>query len=102
MAFPSDTTEWNFMNMMGLYFPCVTGIMAGANRSADLKDPTSSIPKGTLFAQISTSMIYFTFIFVFGAVAPRETLLNDKFFAATSAWPVKHIVVYGAWHAQIM
>lgn len=36
------------MNMMGLYFPSVTGIMAGANRSADLADPTKSIPKGCL------------------------------------------------------
>eukprot|EP00931_Biecheleriopsis_adriatica_P058779 TRINITY_DN35076_c0_g1_i1.p1 TRINITY_DN35076_c0_g1~~TRINITY_DN35076_c0_g1_i1.p1 ORF type:complete len:1025 (+),score=157.76 TRINITY_DN35076_c0_g1_i1:47-3121(+) len=94
-AFPSDTTEYSFVNMMGLYFPSVTGIMAGANRSADLKDPATSIPKGTLIAQISTTLIYLSFIFVFGSVAPRETLLNDKFFASTSAFPVKEIVIYG-------
>ena len=39
--------RYSFVNMMGLYFPSVTGIMAGANRSADLMDPTSAIPKGT-------------------------------------------------------
>ncbi|CAE7264818.1 SLC12A7 [Symbiodinium sp. KB8] len=94
-AFPKDTTQYSFVNMMGLYFPSVTGIMAGANRSADLMDPTSAIPKGTLFAQLSTSFIYLSFIFVFGSVAPRETLLNDKFFAATSAFPFKEIVIYG-------
>ncbi|CAJ1371617.1 unnamed protein product [Effrenium voratum] len=95
MAFPKDTTEYNFVNMMGLYFPSVTGIMAGANRSADLADPTRSIPKGTLFAQIATTIIYLSFIFVFGCTAPRETLLNDKFFASTSAWPFKEVVIYG-------
>ena len=78
--------RYSFVNMMGLYFPSVTGIMAGANRSADLMDPTSAIPKGTLdriacsiciqwyvshrenvrtlFAQLSTSFIYLSFIFV--------------------------------------
>lgn len=95
LAFPKDTTEYSFVNMMGLYFPSVTGIMAGANRSADLADPTKSIPKGTLFAQMFTSFIYLSFIFVFGSVAPRETLLNDKFFAATSAFPLKEVVIYG-------
>eukprot|EP00438_Fugacium_kawagutii_P023708 Skav228035 [mRNA] locus=scaffold1188:33972:47781:+ [translate_table: standard] len=63
LAFPKDTTEYSFVNMMGLYFPSVTGIMAGANRSADLADPTKSIPKGTLFAQMFTSFIYLSFIF---------------------------------------
>ena len=38
--------RYSFVNMMGLYFPSVTGIMAGANRSADLADPTKAIPKG--------------------------------------------------------
>ena len=42
------SVRYNFVNMMGLYFPSVTGIMAGANRSADLADPTRSIPKGRL------------------------------------------------------
>eukprot|EP00930_Biecheleria_cincta_P096598 TRINITY_DN8841_c0_g1_i2.p1 TRINITY_DN8841_c0_g1~~TRINITY_DN8841_c0_g1_i2.p1 ORF type:complete len:1089 (+),score=175.20 TRINITY_DN8841_c0_g1_i2:220-3267(+) len=100
-AFPSDTTDYSFVNMMGLYFPSVTGIMAGANRSADLKDPASSIPKGTLIAQISTSIIYLSFIFVFGSVASRETLLNDKFFASTSAFPAKQIVIYGVMASSI-
>ena len=95
LAFPKDTTEYSFVNMMGLYFPSVTGIMAGANRSADLADPTKAIPKGTLFAQMFTSFIYLSFIFVFGSIAPRETLLNDKFFAATSAFPLKEVVIYG-------
>ncbi|CAK8998845.1 unnamed protein product [Durusdinium trenchii] len=95
LAFPKDTTEYSFVNMMGLYFPSVTGIMAGANRSADLADPTKAIPKGTLFAQLFTTFIYLSFIFVFGSVAPRETLLNDKFFASTSAFPVKEVVIYG-------
>jgi len=100
-AFPLDKTEYSFIAMMGLWFPAVTGIMAGANRSADLIDPADSIPKGTLFAQGLTSLIYLSFAILYGCSAPRRTLLDDRFFAASSAWPVKDIVVYGVMASTI-
>uniref|UniRef100_A0A7S0AM74 Amino acid permease/ SLC12A domain-containing protein n=1 Tax=Pyrodinium bahamense TaxID=73915 RepID=A0A7S0AM74_9DINO len=94
-AFPLDTHEYNFIGLMALWFPAVTGIMAGSNRSADLADPSGSIPKGTLIAQGFTSFIYLSFAVLYGCIAPRETLLDDKFFASSSAWPVKEIAIYG-------
>lgn len=100
-AFPKDTAEHNFISLMALWFPAVTGIMAGSNRSSDLADPAGSIPKGTLTAQILTSIIYLSFVFLYGAVAPRESLLHDKFFAASSAWPAKEAVTYGVMASTI-
>lgn len=100
-AFPADTTEHGFISLMALWFPAVTGIMAGSNRSSDLADPAGSIPKGTLFAQGFTSIVYLSFVVLYGCACPRETLLHDKFFAASSAWPMKEFVMYGVMASTI-
>ena len=100
-AFPNDTTKHGFISLLAYWFPACTGIMAGSNRSADLANPSKSIPFGTLFAQNITSIIYLSFCVVYGAVASREILLNDRFFAATSAWPHKSVIVYGVMASTI-
>uniref|UniRef100_A0A0D3EMK5 Cation-chloride cotransporter 1 n=1 Tax=Oryza barthii TaxID=65489 RepID=A0A0D3EMK5_9ORYZ len=81
--------------LLGLYFPAVTGIMAGSNRSASLKDTQRSIPTGTLHATISTTMMYLLSVFLFGALSTREGLLTDRLLCAAVAWPSPAVVYAG-------
>lgn len=95
LAFPADTTEYGFITVMALWFPACSGIMSGSHRSANLKDPASSIPSGTLLAQVVTTTTYLVFILLYGASAPRTTLLHDKIFAASSSFLSRYIVIFG-------
>ncbi|CAA0825404.1 Cation-chloride cotransporter 1 [Striga hermonthica] len=81
--------------LVGLFFPAVTGIMAGSNRSASLKDTQRSIPVGTLAATLTTSGLYLVSVLFFGALATRQKLLTDRLLTATVAWPFPSVIYIG-------
>ena len=95
--FESDYKEGSsFFIIIAIFFPACTGIMAGSNRSGDLKDPSKSIPKGTLSAHLTTTTGYYIFTFLFAIVAKKRVLLDeDIIFVAEVAWPFKFIVHAG-------
>ncbi|KAG8133148.1 hypothetical protein E2320_010960 [Naja naja] len=66
-----------FTMLVGIYFPSVTGIMAGSNRSGDLRDAQKSIPTGTILAISTTSFIYLSCIILFGACIEGVVLRDN-------------------------
>lgn len=68
----------SFALLVSIYFPSCTGILAGSNRSGDLADAQKAIPLGTLAAQLTTSFVYLSVIFLFGA-SFNPLFIRDKF-----------------------
>jgi len=67
----------NFFTMFALFFPAVTGIMAGANMSGDLKDPSRSIPRGTLAAIGVTALVYLSLTVILAGARPQRELIDN-------------------------
>ncbi|XP_056156729.1 solute carrier family 12 member 6-like isoform X2 [Lampris incognitus] len=93
----------SFTLLVGIFFPSVTGIMAGSNRSGDLKDAQRSIPIGTILAILTTSLVYLSSVVLFGACIDG-VVLRDKFgdsvkgnlVVGTLAWPTPWVIVIGS------
>lgn len=66
-----------FQNMFGIFFPATSGIFAGASMSGDLRKPSKSIPKGTLWGLLSTFVLYSLVILSIGCSVSRDLLHKD-------------------------
>ncbi|KAA0158790.1 hypothetical protein FNF31_05202 [Cafeteria roenbergensis] len=92
---PATGITPSFQSLIAIFFPSVTGIMAGSNRSGLLADPAQSIPIGTLAAIAITTMLYIITIFMFGSLVDVMTLKVNKLVFAAVAWPVREVVTIG-------
>jgi solute carrier family 12 sodium/potassium/chloride transporter 2 len=89
---------YDFFTVFAVFFPAVTGIMAGANISGDLKNPSENIPTGTLGAIGFSTVVYLIMAIVAGSVGDRETLINDKLFMANVSF-IPELVFAGIYAA---
>ncbi|MCB0273770.1 MAG: amino acid permease [Calditrichaeota bacterium] len=67
-----------FWHVFAIFFPAVTGIMAGANLSGDLKDPRKSIPMGTMSAIFTTMLIYLGLAALAAWYVPMDQLRHNQ------------------------
>jgi len=67
----------NWQDLFGILFPATAGIFAGASMSGDLRNPSKSIPKGTLHGLLLTFVAYTMVILSMGATIKRESLYKD-------------------------
>lgn len=70
----------DFFTVFGVVFSGVTGIMAGANLSGDLKVPAYSIPRGTLAGLIITFLTFMSLSILTSLTCSPILLLNDCFY----------------------
>ena len=105
---PPEEIEWlgggtggeSFSVVFAVFFPAVTGIMAGVGMSGDLKDPRKSLPLGTMSA-IGVGLVVYLALPVWLAMnASSEELVADNYilFKLSS---VSALVFLGVWGATI-
>ncbi|CAF0819995.1 unnamed protein product [Adineta ricciae] len=73
---PRFTNGETFQHVFGVFFPSVTGILAGANISGNLKNPSKAIPLGTNVAIGITTFVYLAFCVISGCTTHREIALD--------------------------
>jgi len=90
----------SFWTVFAIFFPAVTGVLAGASMSGELIEPQKSIPKGTLAAVIVSLVIYIALAvwFVFHASAPA-LIANPTILIDLGRW--KWMVIAGIMGATI-
>lgn len=97
---PSYTEGVGFWQVFALFFPAVTGITVGASMSGDLKDPTKSIPSGTIGAIVITAVIYITtMIWLSLHAMPQALIGNNLIMQDIARWPL--LVFIGVWAATL-
>ncbi len=67
----------SFWIVFAVFFPAVTGVMAGANMSGDLTNPRKNIPLGTISSVIITTIIYIGLIFIAALIATPDELARN-------------------------
>ena len=99
MSNPPAETE-DFWTVFAVFFPAVTGIMAGVGMSGDLRTPTRSIPVGTLAAVGTGYLIYMVMPVMLAYRADAATLIADKLvMQSMSFWG--GAILLGVWGATL-
>ncbi|MEX2527249.1 MAG: amino acid permease [Gemmatimonadota bacterium] len=89
-----------FWVVFAVFFPAVTGIMAGVNMSGDLANPAKSIPKGTFWAVGVGYVIYMTLPVILALRADALTLIEDPLIMRRIAFWGDAILL-GVWGATL-
>ncbi len=83
-----DDPNTTFFVVFAIVFPAFTGMTAGVGLSGDLRDPSRSIPVGTLAATLVGMVIYVALALKLALSAGLEELATDQFVMAKIAlWP---------------
>jgi amino acid transporter len=67
-----------FWDAFAIFFPAVTGFTQGVTMSGELRDPTRSIPRGTLAAVGVSFLVYLALPLLLAGSVDREHLLGDQ------------------------
>jgi amino acid transporter len=79
----------DFWTVFAVFFPAVTGILAGISLSGDLEDPARSLPRGTMGAVGAGFLVYLAVPVVLAvAASPTELVADNLIWFKLALFPV--------------
>jgi amino acid transporter len=100
ITYQAPENRVGFWTVFAVFFPAVTGIMAGVNMSGDLKNPNKSIPKGTFAAIAVGYIIYMGLPILLSSRVDPTTLIEDPMIMRKiSFWG--DAILIGVWGATL-
>jgi amino acid transporter len=86
---PAYSGDNNFWIIFAIYFPAVTGIMAGVNMSGNLKKPAFALPMGTFAAILFGALVYCAQMLLVGGAVSRAELVGSPYESLLRISPLK-------------
>jgi len=99
LAASQPSGELGFWAIFAVFFPAVTGIMAGLGLSGDLADPKRSIPRGALAANLTGFCVYLSVPVLLALSASPEELREDPMVWTRIAPLGALLILPGLWGA---
>jgi amino acid transporter len=92
-------TGADFWVVFAVFFPAVTGIMAGVSLSGDLAKPSRAIPLGSIAAVVTGFVVYLVAPIILAASATSEELVTNNLIWFDIAGSLAPLVLIGLWGA---
>ncbi len=89
----------SFWLVFAVFFPAVTGIMAGLSLSGDLKEPSRSIPIGAISAMLVGFVIYLAIPWLLSQAVPAYALVTQPLIWTSIAIGGFWLILPGLWGA---
>lgn len=97
---PDSLPSIGFWTVFAIFFPAMTGIESTVSLSGDLKNPSKSLPLGTMTALLVAYIVYMAIPYFLANHVPMERLVSDPLVMRDIA-SVPSLIILGIWGATL-
>lgn len=89
-----------FWGIFAIFFPAMTGVESSVSLSGDIRNPSRSLPIGTITAMVTAYLIYMIIAFFVASYAPLERLAAEPLIMQEIA-RIPSLIILGIWGATL-
>lgn len=97
---PAPLKSLGFWAIFSIFFPAMTGVESSVSLSGDLRNPSKSLPLGTVTAITTGFIIYVTIAIFLYLRVPEQRLIQDPLVMQDLAY-IPSLIIVGIWGATL-